>query len=46
MSAGGRKSVLVGQFEFLEMTPDGHLRYSRFVGLREGKKARDMSWEK
>jgi ATP-dependent DNA ligase len=28
--------VLVGQFEFLEITPDGHLRHSRFVRLRQG----------
>jgi ATP-dependent DNA ligase len=34
--------VLVGQFEYLEMTPDGHLRHSRFVGLREDKKALDV----
>jgi bifunctional non-homologous end joining protein LigD len=33
--------VLVGQFEFLEMTHDGHLRHSRFVGLREDGKGRD-----
>jgi bifunctional non-homologous end joining protein LigD len=31
------KPVLVGQFEFLEWTPDGHLRHSRFVGIREDK---------
>ena len=31
-----------GNFEFFEMTPDGHLRHSRFVGLREDKKARDV----
>ena len=36
------KPVLVGQFEFLEWTPDNHLRHSRFVGLREDKKARDV----
>jgi ATP-dependent DNA ligase len=35
--------VLVGNFEFLEMTPDGHLRHSRFVGLREDKMVRDVS---
>jgi bifunctional non-homologous end joining protein LigD len=35
--------VLVGNFEFLEITPDGHLRHSRFVGLREGKQSRDVS---
>jgi hypothetical protein len=28
------KPVLVGQFEFVEWTPDEHLRYSRFVALR------------
>jgi bifunctional non-homologous end joining protein LigD len=26
---------LVGQIEFVEWTPDGHLRHSRFVALRE-----------
>jgi len=30
--------VLVGQFEFVEWTPDAHLRHSRFVALREDKK--------
>ena len=25
--------VLVGQFEFVEWTPDGHLRHSRFISL-------------
>jgi ATP-dependent DNA ligase len=29
------KPILVGQFEFAEWTPEGHLRHSRFVGLRE-----------
>jgi DNA ligase D-like protein (predicted ligase) len=33
------KPVLVGQFEFLEWTADNHLRHSKFVGLREDKKA-------
>ena len=36
------KPVLVGQFEFLEWTADNHLRHSRFVGLREDKKATDI----
>jgi len=36
------KPVLVGQFEFTEWTPEGHLRHSRFVGLREDKKATDV----
>jgi ATP-dependent DNA ligase len=34
--------VLVGQFEFLEWTQNDHLRHSRFVGLREDKKAEDV----
>jgi hypothetical protein len=32
------RPVLVGQFEFVEWTPDKHLRHSRFVGLKEEKK--------
>jgi bifunctional non-homologous end joining protein LigD len=36
------KPVLVGQFEFLEWTADNHLRHSKFVGLREDKKAREV----
>jgi DNA ligase D-like protein (predicted ligase) len=36
------KPELVGQFEFLEWTGDNHLRHSKFVGLREDKKARDV----
>jgi DNA ligase D-like protein (predicted ligase) len=28
---------LVGHFEFREWTPDGHLRHSRFISLREDK---------
>jgi bifunctional non-homologous end joining protein LigD len=35
------KPVLVGQFEFVEWTPDNHLRHSRFMGLREDKRAKD-----
>ena len=30
------------QIEFTEWTPDGHLRHSRFVGLREDKNAREV----
>ncbi len=33
------KAVLVGQFEFVEWTPEKHLRHSRFVGLRDNKRA-------
>ena len=36
------KPVLVAQIEFVEWTPDGHLRHSRFLGLREDKKAKDV----
>jgi bifunctional non-homologous end joining protein LigD len=36
------KPELVAQIEFTEWTPDGHLRHSRFVGLREDKEAREV----
>ena len=36
------RPLLVGQFEFVEWTPDGHLRHSRFVALREDKNAREV----
>ena len=36
---------LVGQFEFVEWTPDGHLRHSRFIGLREDKRAAEVRRE-
>jgi DNA ligase D-like protein (predicted ligase) len=39
------KPALVGQFEYLEWTPDGHLRHPRFVALREDKKAGDVRRE-
>jgi DNA ligase D-like protein (predicted ligase) len=39
------KPVLVAQIEFLEWTGENHLRHSRFVGLREDKKARDVERE-
>jgi bifunctional non-homologous end joining protein LigD len=32
--------ALVGRFEFVEWTPDGHLRHSRFVALRDDKDAK------
>ena len=47
--AGGLGSLqysrLVAQIEFLEWTGEPHLRHSRFVGLREDKKARDVKRE-
>jgi ATP-dependent DNA ligase len=39
------KPVLVAQFEFVEWTVDAHLRHSRFVGLREGRRAKDVGRE-
>jgi DNA ligase D-like protein (predicted ligase) len=36
------KPVLVGQFEFVEWTPDNHLRHTRFIGLRDDKPAREV----
>jgi hypothetical protein len=33
------------QFEFVEWTPDNHLRHSRFVGLRDDKRASDVRRE-
>ena len=39
------RPVLVGNFEFVEWTEDVHLRHSRFMGLREDKKAKDVRRE-
>jgi DNA ligase D-like protein (predicted ligase) len=39
------KPALVGEFEFVDWTADGHLRHSRFVALRDDKKARDVRRE-
>jgi ATP-dependent DNA ligase len=39
------KPILVAQFEFLEWTADDHLRHSKFVGLREDKKASEVGRE-
>jgi hypothetical protein len=39
------KPELVAQIEFAEWTPDGHLRHSKFVGLREDKDAREVLHE-
>jgi len=36
------RTELVAQIEFTEWTPDGHLRHSKFVGLREDKAAREV----
>ena len=39
------KPVLVGQFEFVEWTGENHLRHSRFIALRDDKKAKDVRRE-
>ena len=36
------KPVTVGQFEFVEWTPENDLRHSKFVGLRDDKKALEV----
>jgi bifunctional non-homologous end joining protein LigD len=36
------KPRLVAQIEFTEWTPDGHLRHSKFVGLRDDKEPREV----
>lgn len=40
------KPQLIGQFEFVEWTEDAHLRHSRFVALRDDKKAKDVKRER
>ena len=37
--------ALVGQFEFLEWTPDDHLRHTHFIGLCEDTKPSDVTRE-
>src|SRR5579871_277335 len=39
------KPQLVAQFEYVEWTEDSHLRHSRFIGLREDKKAKEVRRE-
>ncbi|MDP9162189.1 MAG: non-homologous end-joining DNA ligase [Acidobacteriota bacterium] len=39
------KPQLVGQFEFVEWTADLHLRHTRFIALRDDKKAQDVRRE-
>jgi ATP-dependent DNA ligase len=36
---------LVAQIEFAEWTPDGHLRHSKFVGMRDDKDPRSVTRE-
>lgn len=37
------KPTLVGQFEFVEWTPDNHLRHPRFIALRDDKRPREIT---
>jgi ATP-dependent DNA ligase len=39
------KPVLVRQFEFVERTEDAHLRHSRFLGLRDDNRVKDVRRE-
>jgi DNA ligase D-like protein (predicted ligase) len=39
------RPVLVGQFEFVEWTGENHLRHTKFIALREDKKATDVKRE-
>ena len=39
------KPVLVGQFEFVEWTADNHLRHTKFVALRDDKRAGEVTRE-
>ena len=36
------KPKLVGQFEFVEWTPENHLRHVRFIALSGQRNARDV----
>jgi bifunctional non-homologous end joining protein LigD len=36
------KPELVAQIEFTEWTPDGHLRHSKFIGIREDKDPKNV----
>jgi len=42
VDCGWLKPSLVGQFEFVEWTPDNHLRHSKFIALRDDKIPRDV----
>jgi hypothetical protein len=35
----------VGQFEFVEWTGENHLRHTKFIALRDDKKAKDVKRE-
>jgi ATP-dependent DNA ligase len=37
--------TLVGHFEFVEWTPDNHLRHAKFIALRDDKSTSDIRRE-
>jgi ATP-dependent DNA ligase len=39
------KPEVIAQIEFVEWTPDGHLRHPKFVGLRDDKDLRSVTRE-
>lgn len=39
------KPVLVGQFEFVEWTADNHLRHTKFIAVRDDKRASEVTRE-
>ena len=39
-------SGIVAQIEYTEWTPDGHLRHSKFVGLRDDKNPDEIMRDK
>jgi bifunctional non-homologous end joining protein LigD len=39
------KPVFVGQFQYVEWTPDAHLRHSRFIALREDRDPKEVHRE-
>ena len=40
------KPVLVAQFEFVEWTGENHLRHTRFMGLRDDKRPKEVVRER
>jgi bifunctional non-homologous end joining protein LigD len=36
------RPVLVARFEYVEWTPDNHLRHASFIALREDRDAREV----
>jgi bifunctional non-homologous end joining protein LigD len=36
---------MVGQFEFVEWTADNHLRHTKFIAVRDDKRANEVTRE-